>query len=64
MNAYNDAIKNVGEETLVLRDFSNCAEKFDNILYLRHKDEIDTHVGIDALPFKYAVVIASILAFN
>ena len=60
----NDDIKHFGDEILTFHNFSNCAEKFDNILYPRRKDQIDTHAGIDVLPGKYAVVIVSLPVFN
>lgn len=59
VHTYNDAIKHFGDEILIFRNFSNCAEKFDNILYPRRKDQIDTYVGVDTLPGSPGNVYAS-----
>jgi len=59
VHTYNDAIKHFGDEILIFRNFSNCAEKFDNILYPRRKDQVDTYVGVDALKGQPGNVYAS-----
>jgi len=56
---YNDATKYFGDEILIFRNFSNCAEKFDNIIFPRRKDQVDTYVGVDTLEGKPGNVYAS-----
>jgi len=59
VHTYNDAIKHFGDEILIFRNFSNCAEKFDSIIYPRRKDQIDTYIGVDTLPGSPGNVYAS-----
>jgi len=49
VHTYNEAKKHFGDEILIFRNFSNCAKMFDNIVYPRRKDQVDTYVGIDTI---------------
>lgn len=46
---FNEALEHFGDEVVIFRNYSNCAEKFDNIIYPRRKDRIDNYVGVETI---------------
>jgi len=42
VHSFEDALPYMGYEPIIFRNFGNCAEKFENVLYPRHKDHLDS----------------------
>lgn len=42
IHAYNDMLPYLDEDIIIFRNFTNCAEKFEKVLYPRHKDKVDS----------------------
>jgi len=59
VHSYNDAIEHFGDEILIFRNFSDCAAKFDSILYPRRKEQVDSYVGVETLKDSPGNVYAS-----
>lgn len=42
VHSFEDALPHMGAEPLIFRNFGNCAERFEKVLYPRHKDHVDS----------------------
>jgi len=57
VHSFNEAKKFFGEEIIIFRNYSNCADNFEKIIYPRRKDQIDEYLGVEMKPYQGNVYV-------
>lgn len=47
IHEYKDLLPLLGDEVIIFRNYTDCANKFDKVLYPRHKEQIDSYREVE-----------------